>query len=182
MNSQLIIGLTQFEDLFKSHYDELCAYANKYLADIDAAEETVQSLFVKLWENRNDITIDKSPKSYLYTATRNACFNQLRHLKVKEEYKEHNKRVLELSNYSVDEEYQATELDEKIKKSIAALPEGRRKVFFLSRFEGMKYKEIAEKLQISIKTVENQMGSALKHLKNDLSAYLTMLIFLFFNK
>lgn len=146
-----------------------------------AAEETVQALFVKLWETREEVKIEKSPRAYLYTATRNACFNQLRHIKVREEYKEYNQLEMEKERYSVADEYHATELDEKIRASIDRLPEGRRKVFILSRFEGLKYKEIAEKLQISIKTVENQMGSAIKHLKNDLADYLVVLILILFN-
>lgn len=178
---QFTVDLSEFERLFKSHYSELCAYANKYLDDLAAAEETVQSLFVKLWENRADVQIEKSPRAYLHTATRNACFNQLRHIKVREEYKKHNELEMEQGRYTVDDEYQAVELDEKIRKSIENLPEGRRRIFILSRFEGLKYKEIAEKLKISIKTVENQMGSAIKHLKNDLSEYLTILVLILFN-
>lgn len=178
---QFTVDLSEFEMLFKSHYSELCAYANKYLDDLAAAEETVQSLFVKLWENREEVQFEKSARAYLYTATRNSCFNQLRHIKVKEEYKKHNQLEMEQERYTVDDEYQAVELDEKIRKSIDRLPEGRRRIFILSRFEGLKYKEIAEKLKISIKTVENQMGSAIKHLKNDLSEYLTILVLIMFS-
>lgn len=179
MSTQLKISLAEFEALFKAHYSELCAHANKYLQDLEAAEETVQSLFVKLWENRNEIRIEKSPRSYLFTATRNACFNQIKHIKIREEYKQYNQREMDEVRYSVDDEYQATELNDKIRKAIDSLPEGRRKIFILSRFEGLKYKEIAERLKISVKTVENQMGSAIKHLKNDLAEYLTILIFIF---
>jgi RNA polymerase sigma-70 factor (ECF subfamily) len=173
---QFTIDLSEFERLFKSHYSELCAYANKYLDDLAAAEETVQSLFVKLWESRSDVQIEKSARAYLHTATRNACFNQLRHIKVREEYKKHNELEMEQGWYTAEDEYQGVELEVKIRKSIENLPEGRRRIFILSRFEGLKYKEIAEKLKISIKTVENQMGSAIKHLKNDLSEYLTILV------
>ncbi len=178
MSIQLSINIAEFESLFKTHYNELCAYANKYLNDLAAAEETVQSLFVKLWENREDLKIEKSPRSYLYTATRNACFNQIRHIKIREDYKVYNQLEMEKQQYTVNDEYEASELDEKIRKSIDDLPEGRRKIFILSRFEGLKYREIAEKLQISIKTVENQMGSAIKHLKNDLAEYLAIVVFL----
>lgn len=167
--------------LFKTHYSELCAYANKYLDDLAAAEETVQSIFVKLWENKDQLKIERSPRSYLYTATRNACFNQLRHIKIREEYKKHNQIEMEHEQFNVDDAYQADELSEKIRKSIDNLPEGRRKIFILSRFDGLKYKEIADQLKISVKTVENQMGSAIKQLKSDLAAYLTALLLLLFN-
>lgn len=182
MSTQLNINLTDFESLFKEHYSELCAYANKFLNDLSAAEETVQALFVKVWENRESIVFTKSQRVYLYSATRNACFNQLRHLKIREAYKEYNQEEMEYQGSTVEEDYQAIELSDKIRKSIDALPEGRRKIFILSRFEGMKYKEIADELKISIKTVEHQMGSAIKHLKNDLAEYLTILIILFLSK
>jgi len=175
---QQTIGITEFETLFKSHYSELCAYANKYLNDLAAAEETVQSLFVKLWETKEQIAFQKSVRAYLFTAIRNACFNQIRHIKIREEYKEYNKKEMEKNTYTVNDEYQAIELEQEIRRSIDRLPEGRRRIFILSRFEGLKYKEIAEKLKISIKTVENQMGSAIKHLKNDLAEYLTVFILL----
>ena len=169
--------MPNFEALFKSHYSELCAYANKYLNDIAAAEETVQALFVKMWENREEIVFDKSERAYLFTATRNACFNQIRHLKVRDEYKVYNQAEMENEQYTVEDELEANELNDKIRKAIDQLPEGRRKIFILSRFEGLKYKEIADQLKISIKTVENQMGSALKFLKEDLAEYLTILLF-----
>ena len=178
MSKQSQIGLTEFEELFRKHYSELCAHANKYLNDVDAAEETVQSLFVKLWEGREELQIEKSPRAYLYTAVRNACYNQIRHIKIREEYKAHNKREMDETSYSVDDDYQAEELNEKIRRAIDALPEGRRRIFILSRFEGLKYREIADRLKISVKTVENQMGSAIKHLKNDLAEYLPLLLFL----
>ncbi|WP_175437480.1 RNA polymerase sigma-70 factor [Crocinitomix algicola] len=174
LKDSIAFNLTTFENLFKSHYSELCAYANSFLNDIEAAEETVQALFVKLWENRSSVGFDRSPRAYLYSATKNACFNQLRHLKVKEAYKIHNQEEMEHSQFNIEDDLQAQELEIKIRKAIDRLPEGRRKIFILSRFEGKKYKEIAEQLKISIKTVENQMGSALKLLKEDLAEYLTI--------
>jgi len=179
LNLNSSITLSEFENLFKSHYAELCAFANKYLEDVDAAEETVQAFFVKFWENRETVNIKTSQRSYIFTAIKNACLNQIKHIKIREEYKVVNLREKEDSQYSVDEEFEASELDQKIRKSIESLPEGRRRVFIMSRFEGLKYKEIAEKLNISIKTVENQMGSALKYLKSELSDYLVTLVLMF---
>jgi len=179
LNLNPTITLSEFENLFKSHYAELCAFANKYLQDVDAAEETVQAFFVKFWENRETVTINTSQRSYIFTAIKNACLNQIKHIKIREEYKVVNLREKEDSQYAVDAEFEASELDQKIRKSIESLPEGRRRVFVMSRFEGLKYKEIAEKLKISIKTVENQMGSALKYLKSELSDYLVTLVLMF---
>ena len=169
------ISIQQFEKLFRGHYEELCAYANHIVKDLEESEEIVQSLFVKLWENRASTKIEKSIRSYLYSAVKNACFNQQKHLKIKETYKEHNKRELDSQNVSVEEEIEANELDIKIKAAIDKLPEGRKQIFILSRYDGLKYKEIAEKLKISVKTVENQMSSAIKSLKIELAEFVTVL-------
>ena len=179
MNTQPTITLTEFENLFKSHYAELCGFANKYLEDLEAAEEIVQAFFVKFWENRETVNAKTSQRSYIFTSVKNACLNQIKHIKIREEYKVVNQREMEDSQYAVDDEFEATELDQKIRKSIESLPEGRRRVFIMSRFDGLKYKEIAEKLKISVKTVENQMGSAIKYLKSELSDYLVTLVLIF---
>lgn len=156
----------------------MCGFANKYLQDVDEAEEIVQNCFVKFWENRNDLKVNSSVRSYMFTSIKNACLNQIKHLKVKEDYKIHNEKEIELSQYSIDDDLEASELESKINKTINALPEGRRQIFILSRYEGLKYREIADKLKISIKTVENQMGSAIKFLKTELAEYMVTLIVL----
>ena len=170
------ITLSQFEDLFKSQYEKLCAVANQYLKDLEAAEETVQAIFVKFWENRELIIVSQSHNSYLHTSVKNSCLNQLKHLKIKEAYKEHNQREIEYEENQIEDHTSENELAAKIKTAIDDLPEGRRNIFILSRYEGLKYKEIAERLNISVKTVENQMGSALKFLKTQLSEYTVSLI------
>lgn len=172
------MDLKEYERIFKLNYSKLCAYATKYLDDVDAAEEVVQEIFVKFWEKREQLTIQKSVQAYFYNAVRNACFNQLRHFKVREEYKRHNEKEIVQTRHTVHDEYNALELETKIRDSIQALPERRRKIFLMSRFEGLKYKEIADQLKISIKTVENQMGSAIKYLRVELAEYLTLFLLL----
>ncbi|MDX1350323.1 MAG: RNA polymerase sigma-70 factor [Putridiphycobacter sp.] len=170
------MDITTFEKLFKSYYAELCSFANTYLQDVDASEEIVQSLFVKLWE-QNSLQVNHDyKKAFFYTAVKNACLNQIKHIAIRETYKKHNEREMEAENYDPSEALEASELEDKIRESIDKLPEGRRKIFIMSRYEGLKYKEIADHLKISIKTVENQMGSALKQLKSDLAAYIVSLI------
>lgn len=171
-------SLSEFENLFRIHYAELCGFANKFLGDVDAAEEVVQSVFVKFWENKDETTIQSSAKSYLFKAVKNNCLNQIKHFKIKEDYKQHNQREIDLENLQQHSDLETNEVESKIHAAIDALPEGRKKIFILSRFEGLKYHEIAEKLNISIKTVENQMGSALKQLKVDLAEFLSLLFIL----
>lgn len=177
------ISIQEFEKLFKEQYEKLCSIANQYLKDLEAAEEVVQSTFVRFWETREKLNIEKSHASYLSVAVRNSCLNQLKHLKIKEAYKADNKREMEYEELRT-EESNTDELVDKIKSAIEKLPEGRRKIFVLSRYEGLKYREIAERLNISVKTVENQMGSALKFLKSNLAEYIVslLLIILFSNK
>ena len=156
----------------------MCGFANKFLQDVDEAEEIVQNSFVKFWENKNELKVNSSVRSYMFTSIKNACLNQIKHLKVKEDYKIHNEKEIELSQYSLDDDIDASELESKISKTISELPDARRQIFILSRYEGLKYREIADKLKISIKTVENQMGSAIKFLKSELAEYLVTLLIL----
>ena len=129
MNTQSNINITEFESFFKGHYAELCGFANKYLNDVDAAEEVVQGVFVKFWESKNDLEMKVALKSYIFTSVKNTCLNQIKHYKIKEAYKEHNLREMGESRYSVDEEVDASELDIRIKTSINKLPEKKRNVF-----------------------------------------------------
>ena len=168
-----------YEQFFKENYSPLCRFAFTFLKDADDAEEIVQNSFVKLWKNKEQIEITTSLKSYLYTAVRNSCINELKHIDIKETYKQHNKIELNQSA-SLENEIEANELQEIINIAIKKMPEQRRKIFSMSRFEGLKYKEIAKKLGISPKTVENHMGMAIKFLKEELKDYLHIIFVFFF--
>lgn len=167
-----------YQGLFKSHYAELVLYAMRFVQDLDNAEEIVQDIFFNLWENRKNTTIKLSLKSYLYRAVKNTCLNLLKHQKVEERYREYFSRELQHDELNADNWMVETELSDKITAAIEKLPPERKKVFVLSRFEELKYREIAEKLNLSIKTVENQMGKALKFLREELKDYLPLLLFL----
>jgi RNA polymerase sigma-70 factor (family 1) len=156
----------------------LCAYANSFISDLDAAEEIVQELFVRFWEQRETKEITTSIRAYFYASVRNACLNELKHLKIKEKYKQEQERELTFNVNQDQHNLELNELDEKIHTAINKLPEGRRKIFILSRFDGLKYQEIADKLNISIKTVENQMGEALKFLRVQLKDFIVTLLVL----
>lgn len=158
----------------------MCAYANNFLKDIDAAEEVAQEVLYKLWTNRQNIEISSSIQSYLFRAVRNSCLNVIKHVDIREDYKVHNERVIQQEEVYGEDEIIVSELEQRISSAIDQLPVERKKVFIMSRYDGLKYKEIAEKLGISVKTVENQMGSALKHLRSELKDYMPWLI-LFFN-
>lgn len=174
-----IIDKRQFELLFNEHYSNMCAYANNFLKDLDAAEEVAQEVLYKLWTNRETTEITSSIQSYLFRAVRNSCLNVIKHVDIREGYKKYNERNIQIDEHAQEDEVIISEMEEHIAKAIDKLPVERKKIFILSRYDGLKYKEIAEKLSISIKTVENQMGSALKFLRNELKDYLPWLILFF---
>ena len=140
---------------------------------MDEAEDLVQQVFVKLWEQRARLDIAWSLKAYLYKTVHNAALNRLRAAKTRSKYLEVNASQLE--NANVPPEESARELNERLQKALDLLPPQCRHVFELSRFEDLKYREIAEQLGISIKTVETQMGKALRILRLQLADYLVTL-------
>jgi len=166
------------ELLFRRLYPQLCAYANKYLGDIDEAEEVVQEVFVRIWNNREQLDERKSVQAYLFTAVKNNCFNLLEHWKVKDKYTHLLARVYATApeQSSSHETFVAEELEKDFHRALEQLPPECRKVFELSRLEGLKYQEIATRLNISIKTVEVQMSRALQKIRFQLREYLTVMI------
>lgn len=164
-----------YETLFHTYYAYLCAFATKVLLNPEAAEEIVQDFFVKLWESRAEITIDTSVKNYLFRSVKNRCLNHIKHEKIKTR---HAEKVLSSASQSqTSHQFYEVFLADEIEKSIAALPAKRREIFRLSRQEGLKYREIAERMNLSVKTVEAQMGLAIKHLREKLKKYNTFLFY-----
>ncbi|MDX9883934.1 MAG: RNA polymerase sigma-70 factor [Prolixibacteraceae bacterium] len=168
-----------FETIFNRYYQSLCLFSKQILNDDELAEETVQDLFVKIWEKRFSLSIDTSLRHYLFMAARNLCFNQLQHQKIKKRYAQ---KILENTETEIktDEYYLEPGLKQAIEKALGLLPPKRKEIFRLSREEGLKYKEIADRLDISVKTVEAQMGLALKFLRDQLKDFSDIVNFFFF--
>jgi RNA polymerase sigma-70 factor (ECF subfamily) len=165
-----------FEMLFRTYYQPLCNYAFSFLNDKDEAEEVVQSVFMTVWDKREAIDIQTSVKAYLYRMVRNACLNVLKHEKIKLQHASYEMAGGEPHHENASESVVTSELEEKIYEAIKSLPEQCRLVFQLSRFEEMKYAEIADQLSISVKTVENQMGKALRVMRQQLKDYLPFIL------
>lgn len=178
INKSQLFDRQSYEQLFRLHYSELCSYAVNFMEDLDDAEEVVQEVFVKFWENKDEINISSSARAYLFRSVRNASLNKKKHIKIREEYKEHNEREIDSNFVDLENILDASELEMRIRTAIDKLPTERRKIFIMSRYDELKYQEIANKLNISIKTVENQMGSALKFLRKELIEYITIFILL----
>ncbi|MCU0338535.1 MAG: RNA polymerase sigma-70 factor [Spirosomaceae bacterium] len=160
-----------FEKLFKQYYKPVCAYAYKILNEVEVAEEVASDVFLKLWRQRDRLEIQTSFDSYLFRAVRNLCLDYRKANKNTNQWVEMteiNQYDAEPSDPSPEQELQYWELHERVEAVIEQLPPQCKLIFRMSRDEGMKYREIAETLNISVKTVETQMGRALKHLRENL--------------
>ncbi len=170
-----------YEQVFRTYYPMLCNYALRLVKNQETAEEIVQDLFCTIWEKRQQIQLSSSLKSYLFGATHNNCLRYLKHQKVRQNYQVETLAQFKEGEPVQDEEFLTFELQQKIAEGINRLPAQCRKIFQLSRYEGLKYKEIAQKAGISVKTVEAQMSKALRILREELKDYLpTLLLFLLF--
>lgn len=166
-----------FEVLFKAHFKEMVFFAQRYLKDMDSAREIVQSSFVTLWDKRATLDPGQNIKAYLASVVHNRCMNHLR------DNKKFNTSLLTFEGLSESmaqssEVLIAKETEERIQQAINELPEKCREIFMLSRFENMKYQEIADHLGISVKTVETQMSKALQHMRVRLADVIGMLALL----
>lgn len=168
-----------FEQIFRQFHVALCRYALTILKDSENAEEIVQDVFLKIWEKRESLVITVSIKSYLYRAVHNSCLNLLDKKKKEIRMDEAPLKIVHQSAAPVAD-LQSKELEKAIADAMNKLPEQCRKVFELSRFGELKYSEIAGVLGISVKTVENQMGKALRIMREQLSPYLPFLLPFFF--
>ena len=171
----------------RGHFDALQWIYNKYkgdllklaivlTGDICHSEDVVQDVFVRVWQNRKNLDPSKMIKAYLFTSVKNNSLKHLRHLKIE------TKGIVGNLSYISDDERPDKKLDEnemelKIHQAVNELPEKCKEIFKMNRFENLKYAEIATILDISIKTVETQMGRALKKLRERLKPYLTMILF-----
>ena len=155
-----------FEQLFKRNYRALCSYSNRLVMHHQLAEEIVDDVFSNLWKNRNRIRITTSFQAYLVTCVRNRSLDCLRQLKQEKRRSllEHDES-LPCRQSIACETMMLEELRHRIHAAVRILPEQCRIIFQMSREEDLRYQDIARKLNISVKTVDTQIGRALKHLR-----------------
>jgi RNA polymerase sigma-70 factor (ECF subfamily) len=159
----------QFESLFRSSYVSLVRYAKTLLKDHDTAEEIVQDLFCRIWKDRERIKIESSFNGYLFRAVHNRCLHYIEHSRIVEKHAEQMSFLQQESPESPSDILNYKELQATIASILEKLPERCGKIFYMNRFEGLKYNEIAEKLSVSVKTVEANMGKALKEFRKELT-------------
>lgn len=167
-----------FKTLFNEHYKGMYSYACVILKDEMEAEEIVQNVFVRVWEKKNSIQIETSLKAYLYRMVYNDCMNLVKHKAVVLKFQKEKTYAMKNERDNAEDKIASAQLNEKLSSALRELPEQCRTIFQLSRFEELKYREIAGQLGISEKTVENQMGKALKLLRMKLVDFLPLIIIL----
>jgi len=159
----------EFEMLFRSSYVSLVRYAKTLIRDHDASEEIVQELFFRLWQDRQNLRIESSLNGYLYRSVHNRALHYIEHQKVVSRHAGEIIAGAELTSEPVTEELYYRELQARVARVLERLPERCRMIFRMNRFEGLKYNEIADKLAVSLKTVEADMGKALKEFRKALA-------------
>jgi len=158
----------QFESLFRSSYVSLVQYAKTIVKDHDTAEEIVQDLFFRLWNDKGKIKIETSLNGYLFRAVHNRCLHLIEHKRVVEKHAKELSYNREENPETTSETVRYNELQLVIVRILERLPERCGRIFCMNRFEGMKYTEIADKLSVSVKTIEAEMGRALKEFRKAL--------------
>lgn len=163
--------------LFQTYYKDMVLFAGSIVQDRAMCEDIVQNIFLKLWSERNNLTIETSLKSYLIRATRNSCIDHIRHRKIVDNYVSEFFNVN--NNYTTEEYVLHSDLYRHLQDAISRLPEKPREAFILSRFKDMKYKDIAKMLNVAERTVEDRISKALSQLRVDLKDFLLFFYLLF---
>jgi RNA polymerase sigma-70 factor, ECF subfamily len=170
---ELIISIIEgeyiaFEKIYNLYVKKVYYFALRYLRNNLDAEEMVQEVFTKIWENRSNLNPDLSFSGYLLTITKNTIFNENRKKVNHQAYCDYVLNYLQMNMRDLEREIIYQDLMEKVNKSISNLPPKRQEIFRLSRLGGLSHKEISLKLDISEKTIETHMRLALKDLKHDI--------------
>lgn len=167
-----------FDTLFRRYYPMLCASGHRFV-ELEDAEEIVEDSLLWIWENRETLVIESSLNSYLFKMVYRRALNKLAHIDATQRadtrFYEEMQEMLQDTDY-----YQIEELAKRIEDAVAALPESYREAFVMHRFRDMSYKEIAETLGVSPKTIDYRIQQALKQLRMDLKDYLPLLLPLLF--
>jgi RNA polymerase sigma-70 factor, ECF subfamily len=168
-----------FEVLFRTYYNSLCLYAHKILQDAVIAEEIVQDLFYYVWEKRTTLEFKTSVSSYLFKSVYNNSLKHIRHQKIVKNYETLVSNDEPLFGLQ-DNNAEIGEIMHIIKQTLSQVPARTREIFELNRNEGLKYQEISEKLNISVKTVEAHITGILKLFRENLKDYLPVILILLF--
>ena len=177
-----------FAQIYLSYFSKMKRFAREYVLSDEDAENIVQDVFLDFWEKKELLPLPINILAYLFTSIKNRCIDFLRHKIVQKEVEnkmqEEYRLTLQMKYYSLGELdegiFYKYDVEQLLSKVIDSLPERCREIFLKSKIEGKKQKEIAEEMNISINTVETQMGIAYKKLRNELKDYFPLFIFLYY--
>ena len=162
-----------FEHFFKDRFTPLCAWCRyKFDFDLDVAKDIVHTAFIKLWKHRQSLSTAAAAASYLHTTIVNSSLDVLKHQRIKNKYAHQVQQQHQAAITRDLEQFDLKKLQADIDKAVAELPEQMRRIFELSRYEGLKYNDIAARLDISVNTVETQMSRALAKLRTKLAGWM----------
>jgi RNA polymerase sigma-70 factor (ECF subfamily) len=167
-------GIEQaFSLLFNTYYRDMVLFGGNFLPLQDDCEDIVQSVFLKLWNERETIVIDRSIKSWLLRTVRNACLDEIRHRNVVIEHESYVMSSIQPDDLIDTENHVLySELQRHLHRALERMPQTYREAFELNRFDGLKYREIAGKLNVSERTVEDRIGKAISFLRKYLREFL----------
>jgi RNA polymerase sigma-70 factor (ECF subfamily) len=177
--------VANFEEIYLAYFSKMKHFAKVYVLSEEEAENIVQDIFAELWEKRNIRLEYVNLVAYLFISTKNRCLNYLRHQTMRQESEDKIQKEYKLALQAGINSLEVLNLDflsdpnnvkEKLKEALDSLPERCRQIFIMSKIENKKQKEIAEELQISLHTVETQMGIAYLHLRKELKQYFTLIL------
>ena len=160
-----------FEALFHAHHPGMCAFAARMVGRADVAEDLVQEVFLYIWRHHESWDVQSSARQYLYSSVRHAALRYLRHERVVQHYTPETVALFDRPTRPTDADLSASEIVAAVRAAVDRLPDRCRLVFTLHREQGMSYQEVAEVMGISPKTVDVQMGRALKTLRNSLRSF-----------
>ena len=174
--------ISAFVDIYTTYYDALLNYADRLLNDMEAARDVVQQVYYKMWENRDTLNISLSVKAYLFKSVYHGSLNTLAHQKNIQKYEQEQMTDFYFSTViqspEAEEALWKSDIEQAIQEAIATLPEKCREVFVLSKIEGLKNREIAEKLNISVNTVKTQKRKAYAFLREELQHLFVLFLML----
>jgi RNA polymerase sigma-70 factor (family 1) len=172
--SQLKIGdYLAFSFIFNAYYQDLVLFGSRFTHDLNNSEEIIQDTFVRLWEEHESVKIDTSLKSYLLKLVQNKCIDWCRHNKIKQKHFNFIMESPPQFEYETDSYLLYSELQNQIENALEMMPEAIAEAFRMNRYSGLKYYEIADKMNVSVRTVEVRIGKALQILRNSLKEYFT---------
>ncbi|MDL2255106.1 RNA polymerase sigma-70 factor [Parabacteroides sp. OttesenSCG-928-K15] len=167
-----------FTLLFRRYYKDLVLFGGTFLPDKVACEDIVQSLFLKLWNDRKSLYIEKSLKSFLLRSVRNSCLDEIRHRHVVQEHENYVTKYALLYEVDTEEYLLYSDLYGQLQQALDKMPREYKEAFEMNRIEGLKYHEIANELQVSQRTVEVRISKAIQFLKKELKDFLPLLLLL----